>query len=257
EEYEALVDTWVSKRDPVGEVIWEQRHDEQGGNDIAHGVAVDGDGNVIVVGEQFVVGEGANIWIAKYTAEGDQLWTKTYIGEGTLGDIARGVAVDPQGDYVVVGQLAVKGEDTNFWVAKLDPAGNELWSDIYNGPSDLGDSARGVAVDSDGNIWAVGDEYKLIGLANIVVRKYDPAGTLLFSDVYDHKAGIDRAHGVAILSDDSAVVVGEIYEPIGLADLWIRRYTAAGSELWTKSWDNKAGNDIIRAVAVDGEDHIF
>jgi hypothetical protein len=103
----------------------------------------------------------------------------------------------------------------------------------------------------------VGEEYKLIGLKNIVVRKYGADGTLVWDDVYDHKAGNDRAHGVTVLSDDTAVVVGSVYEPIGLADLWVRRYTASGTVYWTKQWDNAAGNDVARAVARDADDNVI
>lgn len=241
-----------------GAEVWTKKYSGRDAGDArAHGVAVDLDGNVIVVGEEFVVGQGANIWMAKYTSEGEQLWTQTRSGNGTFADVARGVAVDSAGDYIVVGELSVQGEDGNLWVVKMDPSGEEIWSDVYNGPSNLGDSGNGVAIDSDDNIWVVGEEYKLIGLKNIVVRKYDPDGTLLWDDVYDHKAGNDRAHGVVVLSDDTAVVVGSVYEPIGLADLFVRRYTASGTEFWTKMWDSAAGNDIIRGVARDVDDNVI
>src|SRR5690606_28555305 len=98
--------------------------------------------------------------------------------------------------------------------------------------------------------------YHLIGLDDLLVHRYDPAGTLLWAKVIDHKAGNDRAHGVAIASDDSGFVVGSIYEPIGLADLWVRRYTASGTDIFTKTWDQAAGNDRIRAVAVDADDNV-
>ena len=241
-----------------GSEVWTERYAGRDAGDArAHGVAVDLDGNVVVVGEEFVVGQGANIWMAKYTAEGMQLWTKTLVGNGTYADVARAVAVDSAGDYIVTGELAVKGEDGNLWVTKMDPAGNEIWSDLYNGPSNLGDSGNGVAIDSDDNIWVVGEEYKLVGLKNIVVRKYDSEGNLLWDDVYDHKAGNDRAHGVVVLSDDTAVVVGSVYVPIGLADLFVRRYTSSGTEYWTKIWDSAAGNDIVRGVARDVDDNVL
>ncbi|MEZ4452191.1 MAG: DUF4215 domain-containing protein [Nannocystaceae bacterium] len=226
------------------------------GDAVAHGVAVDHDGSIVVVGEQFVVGENANIWIAKYSSEGDVLWTRTVIGEGGGTDIARGVAVDSEGSYVITGELAVKGEGGNLWLAKLDPGGTEVWSLTYNGPADLGDVGNAVAVDSMDNIWVVGSEYHLIGLDDIVVQKRDPSGALVWAKTLDNKAGNDRAWGVAVASDDSGYVVGSVYEPIGLADLWVRRYTASGTDIFTKTWDQAAGNDVARAVAVDGDDNL-
>ncbi|MEZ4381974.1 MAG: hypothetical protein R3A79_11555 [Nannocystaceae bacterium] len=247
----------VDCRESGSEVWTETYTGRDAGDALAHGVAVDHDGNVIVVGEQFVVGQGANMWIGKFTAAGELLWSQTLVGNGSSADIARAVAVDSSGDYVVVGELAVDGEGGNFWVRKMDPGGEEIWTDVYNGPSDLGDSANAVAIDGEDEIWVVGEEYKLIGLKNAVVRKYAADGTLLWDDVYDHKAGNDRAHGVTVLSDDTAVVVGSVYEPIGLADLWVRRYTATGTVYWEKQWDNAAGNDIIRAVARDADDGVL
>jgi uncharacterized delta-60 repeat protein len=235
-----------------GAEIWTERYTgRDAGDAIAHGVAVDLDGNVIVVGEEFVVGQSANIWIAKYTAAGALLWSQSVVGAGAGIDIARGVAVAPDGAIVVVGQLAVQGQGTDLWLRKLDGAGKELWTRAYNGKSNLGDSGNAVAIDTYGEIYVAGDEYQLIGLSNALVRKYSPAGDLLWSDTYDHELGNDYARAIALTPAGDPVVVGSVYEPLGLAELWVRKYASDGVLLWSRAEDFAAGNDIGRGVAVD------
>jgi len=241
-----------------GSEVWTRTYDgEDAGDAIAHGVAVDAAGNVIVVGEQFVVGQSANMWFAKYTSEGDLLWTKTVVGAGAGIDVARAVAVGADQAIVAVGELAVQGKGGNLWVQKMDGAGKEVWTQTYDGPASLGDSGNGVAIDPAGNIYVGGSHYELIGLDNAVVRKYDADGNLLWSDVYDHKAGIDKVHAIAVTPDDQVVAVGEVYEPIGLANLYLRKYAADGAKVWTKTYDQAKGNDIARGVAVDPEGKII
>jgi len=240
-----------------GTLLWTRNYTgEDAGNARARGAAVDASGNVIVVGEEFVVGQNANVWARKYTPEGEVLWTWSWNGASNGDDIAHAIAIDPAGDLVIVGETYVGGSGADMLFIKLGPDSKPIWQSTYNGPGNLGDRAYGVAVDGTGNIAVTGEEYKLIGLHNVFTRVMDTNGTAIWTDTFDANAGNDSGHAVAFTSSSDVVVAGEIYVPIGLANLWLRKYAAGGATMWTKSSDHMLGNDIWRGVAVDGAGEI-
>ena len=240
-----------------GSELWTRGYaGEDAGNARARGAAVDASGNVIVVGEEFVVGQNANMWARKYSPAGDVLWTWTWVGAANGDDVAHGVAVAPDGDLVIVGETYVGGSGADMAFIKLHADSKPVWEKTYNGPGNLGDRAYGVAVDPAGNIAVTGEEYKLVGLHNAWTRLMDGAGTEIWSDAFDANAGEDAGHAVAFTAKGEVVVAGEIYVPVGLADLWLRKYSPEGKEVWTRSGDHMNGNDVWRGLAIDGEGNI-
>ena len=230
---------------------------EDAGNARARGVAVDGSGNVIVVGEEFVVGQNANVWLRKYTPEGEVLWSRGWDGPSSGDDIAYAVAVTAEDDYVVTGEQYQAGEGADIFVERWAPDGTSIWKQSHSSDSGLGDRGFGVAVAEDGTIAVTGEEYKLIGLHNVWTRLMDGDGTEIWTTVYDANAGNDRGNAVAFDAKGDVYVAGEIYVPIGLSDLWLRKQSGAdGAEVWTRTMDNMAGNDAWHAVAVDKDGNI-
>ena len=49
------------------------------------------------------------------------MWTQTYGGASNLDDFAAGVAVDANGNAVVVGSETVAGQGANVWIRKYAP----------------------------------------------------------------------------------------------------------------------------------------
>ncbi len=235
-----------------GSEVWTRNYPgEDAGDAKARGVAVDGAGNVVIVGQEFVVGQNANIWARKYTPDGDVLWSYSWNGKDNGDDIARAVAIAPGDDIVITGETYVAGSGADVWTATLSAGMQEKWIKTYNGPGNLGDRGYGVAVEAaTGDIVVTGEEYKLIGLHNAWTRRMDKDGNPLWSDAYDANAGEDTGRAVAIADNGDIVVVGDIYVPIGLANLWLRRYSADGAVLWSKDMDHMLGNDRAHAVTI-------
>jgi len=239
-----------------GSALWTRGYTgEDAGNAIARGAVVDGSGNVIIVGQEFVVGQNANVWARKYDPAGDELWTWTWQGDSNGDDIAYAVALTPDGDLVVVGETFVQGEGADMFFFKLGPDSKPAWQLTYTSPNGQGDRAYGVAVDAAGNIAVTGTEYKLIGLDNVFTRVMDQDGVEIWTDVVDANAGNDGGNAVAFTPEGEVIVAGHIYVPIGLSDLWLRKYSVAGTEVWTRTADHMNGNDEWRGVSVapDGD----
>lgn len=235
-----------------GSELWTQTYTgEDAGNAIARGAVVDGSGNVIIVGQEFVVGQGANVWARKYDPTGDELWTWTWQGDDSGDDIAYAVALTPDGDLVIVGETFVQGEGADMFFFKLGPDSVPVWQLTYTSPNGQGDRAYGVAVDPDGNIAVTGTEYKLIGLDNVFTRVMDQDGVPLWTNVFDANSGNDGGNAVAFTPEGNVIVAGHIYVPIGLSDLWLRKYSSVGLTKWTRTADHMKGNDEWHGVAVD------
>ncbi|HWB75259.1 MAG TPA: hypothetical protein VG755_09890 [Nannocystaceae bacterium] len=89
-----------------------------------------------------------------YSSDGDHAWT--YVPENLY---PYGLAADVDGNFVVVGtgQRDDFSEGVNALIRKLDADGNELWERSYNSSGAQGDEPRGVATDSTGRIFVVGE----------------------------------------------------------------------------------------------------
>lgn len=143
-------DAVVMKISSSGSVLWTTKFGGYYGQSIARAVAVDASGNVYVVG---VLSSG-NMFLAKVNSSGVQQWLRE-VGHATFND--EGFAVDLNGNVYIAGNYY---NATTFYydahVVKFDTSGTATWS--YK----LGDTtgswiAKGVKVDSSGNVFVVGD----------------------------------------------------------------------------------------------------
>jgi hypothetical protein len=108
----------LSRIDGNGEIQWSEQHDA-GATEACGGVAVDGAGDVVVVGTSAVGDAEQSMAIAKYTANADLVWEATI---EHAGGIANGVevGVGPDGGIFVVGAVGTMG-DIDIYVARLVP----------------------------------------------------------------------------------------------------------------------------------------
>lgn len=128
----------------------------------ASGIAVDAQGNAVVVGQT----AAGHACVVKLSADGSTFLYTTVLA-GTNQESATAVVTDPAGNAVVAGhtksadfpvsaaafQPRLAGAQ-NVFLAKLDPAGNVILSTYLGGTSI--DDASAVQIDSAGNLFVVG-----------------------------------------------------------------------------------------------------
>lgn len=203
------------------------------------GIAVDGAGNIVVAGFEVDAVSDPNMWLAKYDPAGTELWAMTFDPSGGLDDLLYAVAIDPDDNILVTGDVDVMPAASDIWVAKLDPQGAELWSRTFDGPNMGDDGGRGVASDAAGNVVVTGFVRVSNADIDIFVAKLDPAGTTQWSEVVPGPEVLDdRGQGVAVTADDDVVVAGYVSHGGFDRDLWLRKYDPDGTELWTETWDD-------------------
>ena len=111
----------------------------------------------------------------EYNVAGFELWSQINDSAGGDNDIGHGVAFDPAGNVVSVGEEYTANDFARTWVRKHDPAGAELWTQIHDGVDAGNDIAWAVAIDPDtGHIYAAGEEYRVGQFADVWLTKYAP-----------------------------------------------------------------------------------
>jgi hypothetical protein len=161
-------DIWVVKMDSLGNLQWERSYggsgDETGGT-----INPTSDGGFIMQGSSNstdgdVTGNhgGYDFWVVKIDSVGNIQWERSFGGSGD--DEGRSVQQTPDGGYVVAaysnstdGDITGNHGGYDYWVARLDSAGNIKWERSYGGSGD--DEARNVVFTKDGG-------YIISGISN-------------------------------------------------------------------------------------------
>jgi len=207
--------TFVRKYDHSGQLLWTRQITF--GLGFANGIAVDG-GRVYVVGASR---QGSNALLS-YSSDGAEGWT-TPIGPGS--DFDSALAADSSGVY-----LAHNGFLTS---CSLD--GSQRWRMKY------ADAGARVALTPSG-IYVTGRSWKplpgrcVYGGGDVIVRKYDRGGGLLWTRVF---GGLSGEGGSGLVATDGVVYVSG----------WVQRSAPGPSAFFAKLDEN--------AVLADGSPRIL
>lgn len=175
---------YLAKYDQIGNVIW--RLNFEGSSGQANGLAIDPNGDLIVVGTFRADRNG--IFVTKVSPAGEVIWRQTASGQAD--DEAFDVAVGADGTiyatgtfnfWVNFGNIELVGTDFNYdpFIWALRPEGFTKWAKQV--PSGVLGSGEKIVVDEEGNIVNVGRIYDLDTRKRIIyLSKYSPEGEELF-----------------------------------------------------------------------------
>jgi len=208
-------DNWdflIVKYDAAGNLQW-QRTRSFGGPDEPVALDVDGNGRVLVTGENW----NQRIVTVAYDTNGGELWSAT-LDDPTLIYSAGHAAFDGAGNALVAG---MKGG--TVVLAKYDPAGQLLFERLYGGGT-----ANRLGIDSKDNVIITGES----ATYDRHTIKIDPAGNELWTAL-GPSAGEGVGIDLAVLPNDDIVVAGTI----SFAIWTLTGYDAAGTEQWNLDID--------------------
>ncbi|MBW4497882.1 MAG: DUF4347 domain-containing protein, partial [Oscillatoria princeps RMCB-10] len=164
--------------------------------------------------------------------------------EVTTGEIEACLAFEKP---VMEAYSGVFGEPPSIeWIQQLGSAG---W-----------DESRGVAVDSQGNVYISGDTYGASdGDYGTWLAKYDSTGSQLWVR-HVGSASSDNSCGIAIDSAANVYITGATYSELGGSsaggwDTWIAKYDASGTQQWVKQLGS-AGQDMPSGIATDSAGNV-
>jgi len=201
-----LSDYATIKYDASGNQLWVARYNGPGnGTDQANAIAIDTSGNVYATGFSDGSGTGFDYATVKYDNSGQEQWVARYNGPGNDDDEAYGITVDVSGNVYVTGLSVGSGTQEDYATIKYDSSGNQQWVARYNGPANLNDDGRAIAVDASGNVYVTGFSVGSGTGFDYATVKYDSSGQEQWVVRYDGPASVDdQAYAIAV--DASAVV---------------------------------------------------
>jgi len=217
-------------------------------NDYGNAVAIDGNGNIFVVGGfqgtidfdpgpgvyKYKSNGGDDIFLSKFDSKGEFQWARIWGGiNSEWGD---GVAIDGNGNSYVTGffesivdfdpgpgvdQHKASGYPPDAFLSKFDSNGGFQWARTWGGGNEW-DEGNAVAIDGSGNAYVAGifwdtvdfdpgfgvDEHTSNGEDDIFLSKFDSNGEFLWARTWGGYS-YDRGYGVAIDGSGNAYVSGD------------------------------------------------
>jgi hypothetical protein len=287
---------FVSKLDPDGVELWSFH---KAGVD-AKRIAIDPAGNVLAIGSfdttvDFgggpLVNQGTtDIFVLKLDSMGNHVWSKGF------GDVwqqeGSAIAVDGNGDVVITGTFKGKVDFGggplvvdpstgwyDMYLAKLDPAGNHLWSQRFG--SDAGHEwGDAVSVDALGKVFVAGRATDTLDLGagpvpgpvdgRLFLAKFDEGGAPIWSERWgsmvssEHNASatkiaFDGAGGIILGGDLLGGYVdfgGGALQCLASPDIFVVKLDALGGHVWSKHFGD-TNFEEVHGTAVDAAGNVF
>ena len=199
-----------------------------------------------------------------------QLWTRQL---GTdLEDIGEALAVDSD-NYIYVtgstrgdldGNINAGGDDV--FLTKFNSTAAKEWTKLLGSTS--ADYAKGVAVDSNNNVYVTGltygglfDGHVSAGGSDIFLAKFDSSGNKLWTQLLG-TVEQEGAYGIAVDSSDNIYITGRTYGDLdgninaGNWDIFLTKYNTSGNKIWTTLLGT-LWSDSGYAVAVGSGDEVY
>ena len=168
-------DVWVRKYMGDGTTAWTTIWDNaNGGNERAFDVVVDSDGEAIVAGFSHRTATHSDIWLARFSGDAQPNLMQFYGGPAIEDDRGQGVALDPDGNIIIVGYKGIDQANNDMWIRKYDSNGSVIWTQSVFGDAGNRDEARDVAVDAGGNVFVTGGIRHVGVNSDIWVGKFGP-----------------------------------------------------------------------------------
>ncbi|MCW9037231.1 hypothetical protein [Altibacter sp.] len=185
-------------------------------------------------------------------------FVRTYGGSGE--DDATSMVIANDGNYVLLGYTDSNdgditdktGTDFDYWVTKITPAGELLWSKTYGGSDD--DKGANISKTSDGGYLlsgysssADGDVSNNAGFQDYWIVKIDSQGTLMWDKSYGF-SGVDQSFDAFQTNDGGYFITGFLDVTAsggqgnddgrnpqhGVGEFWGIRLDANGNTIWRR-----------------------
>lgn len=177
---------------------------------VADGIAlaVDWHGNIAVVGN-----EDGGLWLGRFSAEGEPLWSRTEPGV-----LALTVATDVQRIIYAAGALGIESP-AGGRISAYDLDGTHRWT-----LDDPARTPRALAAAPGGGVFAVGP---VAGEPGIFIERVLPSGDVQWSLTEDDVAG--EWLDADVWADGLLLITGSRDD----GSWWMHARTALGDKLWT------------------------
>lgn len=206
----------------------------------------------------------SDFWVSGLDGSGYLLWQHCFGGSSS--DIGRAAGLTMDGGMILAGKTQSNDGDvtgnngfSDFWLVKLDAAGNLQWQKCFGGSSvdecravcqtsDSGYIAAGLTVSNNGNVS--GNH----GVSDMWVIKTDVLGNLQWQQCLGGTGG-EEAYSICQTSDGGYMVAGNsgsnngnVSANHGNLDTWLVRLNANGGIVWEHSYGGTSAESAACVV---------
>jgi hypothetical protein len=227
-------------------------------SDEPFGMCLDIDKNVYVVGMAAVNNLGKEMITAKYSPNGDSVWTIPYRFNTIQNDWGYSVCVDSSLNVYSLGYTLREGylAGNDITILKYDRDGNVMW--IRKHPTNDGNYLIPILsqFDAANNLVIVGN-YSIQNY-DFVTIKYSPEGKLLWTRIFD-QGGTDRANSLYLDESCNILIAGYNYNTLRGGDYMILKYSPEGDTLLLKyiNGQNEQAYDEAYSALMDKFGNIY
>jgi hypothetical protein len=267
-----LSDLYLVKVDGEGDIIWSRTFGGRG-MDLGFMVRQTPDGGYILIGDRGDATPTGNLYqselyLIKTDPEGDLVWSQTYARPGHVIHIGYGVAVMPDGGYVITGMETTHHDrkPRNVVAKKVSETGEEEWHHDW----DLGDWDEGtdIILTSDNHIVMACIQSMGSGAPSAVLIKLDLEGNEIWTKIVGTQyAGntfwhiMEDVDGGYIMAGDTHL--GEAQQAVSYSNIihggWIAKTDRDGELIWQHTFGGEDYNFVSfnSAALLPGGGHLF
>jgi hypothetical protein len=242
---ESSSQAFVAKMDAYGNPLWFKTL-SVGRCNFGDRLAVDGLGNVYVVGRVVLQSLDCRSFIAKISPKGVLQWFREFDVFGV-----RGVFIDSEGVYV----YGSSGGDA--FITKLDYDGDVKWSKAIGGA--YWESVHTATVDAYGNIYLTGNLYTPSNFTKplyMFIAKLDSEANPIWVKAFNLESVDVFVSGVDVDLGMNVYIAGIIYEDAYKCRGLIGKLDANGNALWFRLIGFMGGIHVDDMV-VDGSGNVY
>lgn len=209
---------YVVKYNSSGTEQWQISFGTTGGNQLAKGIRLDTNGDVLVSGQNKDGStRGAIAKLSKST--GAISWSR-YVGNTTNNKGFNDMAIDGDNPVMVGFNQENSSGSNDLWVAKYNNSGTYQWGRLLGG-SAL-DNCQAVATDDSGNVYVGGYQGSDVAHTSVtetaLIAKYNSSGTIQWQKRFtanNNGGNANRIVGIRIHPDGSLILAINSYNNAG------------------------------------------
>jgi hypothetical protein len=242
--------------------------------------ATDASGNIYVAG--YTTGDlsgsgltgNTDMFLTKYNATGTKIYTNQ-LGFSATGTHGNAVATDASGNVFVAGDTtgnlgASLAGTTDMFLTEYDSNGNGI------GTQQLGVSGNdtfgyAVATDASGNIYVAGsttgglDSNAVTGSTDMFLTKYNTGTGKVYTkqlgvalqDTFGKSVATDASGNVYVTGNTTGNLVSGSGASTGAIDMFLTKYNASGTRIYTHQLGVSATNTYGISVATDAYGNVY
>lgn len=204
---------FLLKTDKDGNELWQKVTENPEWDDAAN-VMVNDAGEFIIAGTKTTDG-AKNIWLAKFTGTGEQVWDKNF-GENKNA-MPGALKKLPDGSFALAGQISEKGSnDADLWIFRFNKNGDKIWDNHVKSPG-INVWPKCICCSPDSNIVSVGwygtcmndiNSAEPIFDYDLFVTEISPKGKFLWTKNIDSE-GSEGGNAVVVRPDGKILLAGK------------------------------------------------